>query len=44
MGTDESCDVSRVNYFSNPDVSFEDKATGTSEEDNARAIRDNMVR
>lgn len=33
----------RVNYFSNPDVSTLDRVTGTDTENNARAIRDNMV-
>lgn len=35
--------VPRVNYFSNPDVSYLDKPTGTSTEDNARAVRESMV-
>lgn len=32
------------NYFSNPDVNYLDKPTGTDTEDNARVIIDNMVR
>lgn len=35
--------VPRVNYFSNPGVSYLDKPTGTSTEDNARAVRESMV-
>lgn len=34
----------RVNYFSNPDISVLGRVTGTPTEDNARVIRDNMVR
>ena len=39
-----SCGTPSANYFSNPDVTYLDKPTGTATEDNARAIRDNMVR
>lgn len=39
-----SCGSPFVNYFSNPDVTFLNKPTGTATEDNARAIGDNMVR
>lgn len=35
--------VPRVNYFSNPEVDYLDKATGTSTEDNAGTIKTNMV-
>lgn len=41
-----SCDdpeVPRVNYFSNPDVTYLDKPTGTETENNARAIKEIMV-
>lgn len=43
-----SCFVPRINYFSNPDVSYppdddNGKPTGTATEDNARTIEDNMV-
>ena len=31
-------------YFSNPNVDYLGKPTGTATEDNARAILDNMVR
>lgn len=43
-GCPSSSSVSRINYFSNPDVSVLNKATGTSTEDNAKTIEDNMVR
>lgn len=33
-----------VNYFSNPDVDYYGLPTGTSVNNNARVIRDNMVR
>ena len=33
-----------VPYFSNPDVDHLGLATGTSTENNARALRENMVR
>ncbi|CAN0210802.1 unnamed protein product, partial [Ectocarpus sp. 6 AP-2014] len=32
--------VPRVNYFSNPDVTYLNKATGTDDEDNARCIEE----
>lgn len=32
-----------INYFSNPDVTYLGTPTGTPTNDNARAIRDNMV-
>lgn len=35
--------VPRVNYFSNPDVTYRDKPTGTATEDNAREFRENMA-
>lgn len=31
-------------YFSNPDVTYKGKATGTKANNNARTIRDNMVK
>ena len=34
----------RVNLFSNPDISYLGRVTGTETEDNARTIADNMVR
>ena len=34
----------RVNYFSNPDVMVKGKWTGTNTTDNARTIKENMVR
>jgi len=40
----EPCAVSRVNYFSSPDVVFEGKPTGNALNNNAQCIRDNMVR
>lgn len=33
----------RINYFSNPDVSFGGLPTGTATENNAQKLRDNMV-
>ena len=39
-----SCGSPRINYFSNPDVEYLNKPTGTTTEDNARAFKDNMVR
>lgn len=38
------CNVPLINYFSNPDIMYNGKPTGTVTEDNARAIEDNMVR
>eukprot|EP00904_Undaria_pinnatifida_P008309 jgi/Undpi1/4608/HiC_scaffold_18.g07962.m1 len=38
-----SCGSSRENYFSNPDVSYLDKPTGTASADNVRVLEDNMV-
>lgn len=35
--------VSRVNYFSNPEVDFGGKPTGNATADNARCIEDSMV-
>lgn len=35
--------VPRANYFSNPDVDYLDKPTGTATEDCARAISENIV-
>eukprot|EP00752_Nemacystus_decipiens_P010084 g8986.t1 len=32
-----------INFFSNPDVDYLDSPTGTSEENNAQILRDNMV-
>ena len=43
MSYSADCSVTRVNYFSNPDVYLYDKATGQETADNARAIEDNMV-
>ncbi|CAM9373608.1 unnamed protein product [Scytosiphon promiscuus] len=43
MSLATGCNVPRVNLFSNPDVDYLDKATGTSTENNAREIRENMV-
>lgn len=37
------CTVTRVNYFSNPDVTYLDKPTGTETANCARAIEDNKV-
>ena len=39
-----SCGSSRENYFSNPDVSYLDKPTGTASADNVRVLEDNMVK
>ncbi|CAM9301014.1 unnamed protein product [Laminaria digitata] len=39
-----SCGSTRVNYFSNPDVEYNGEPTGTSTENNVRAIENNMVR
>lgn len=39
-----SCGSPRANYFSNPDVSYLDKPTGTATEDNARVIEEHKVR
>ena len=36
--------VIRVNYFSNPDVTFQDKPTGTVIDDCARRISETKVR
>lgn len=36
--------VPRLNWFSNPDVDLLNKATGTSDNDCARAIEENMAR
>jgi len=44
MSYSTDCSVTRVNYFSNPDVYVYDKPTGQEAADNARAIEDNMVR
>ena len=46
MGYATGCDPSppRVNYFSNPDISYLGRPTGTATDDNARCIEDNMVR
>ncbi|CAM9859654.1 unnamed protein product, partial [Ectocarpus fasciculatus] len=44
MGLDTDCNVPRVNYFSNPDVYYLGLPTGTSTENNARQITENMVR
>ena len=42
---DDDCDPDRINVFSNPDVTYENVATGVaSTNDNAQTIRDNMVR
>ena len=37
---DAGDDIERILYFSNPDVSFEGIPTGTEQENNARAIRE----
>ncbi len=42
--TRETCQVSRVNYFSSPDVTYNDRPTGNSENDNVQCIRSSMVR
>lgn len=34
----------RVNYFSNPDVDYLGLPTGLTTNDNARVLRENMVR
>lgn len=39
-----SCGTPYGNYFSNPDVSYLGRPTGTATEDNARALEDVMVR
>lgn len=44
MGLDTDCNVPRVNYVSNPDVYYLGLPTGTSTENNARQITENMVR
>lgn len=33
-----------ANYFSNPNVIYQERSTGTETEDNARTIKENMVR
>lgn len=38
------CAAPVANYFSNPDVTYLAKPTGTPTEDNVRTIEDNMVR
>lgn len=38
------CGAPLANHFSNPDVSYLDKPTGTETENNVREIRNNMVR
>ena len=38
------CIAPRVNVFSNPDVSENDKKTGDDEHNNAQTIRNNKVR
>lgn len=43
-GFDTTVNVPNINYFSNPDVNYEGTPTGTDSEDNARAIRERMVR
>lgn len=37
-------DAPVINFFSNPDVLYNDRPTGTATENNARIIKDNMVR
>lgn len=37
------CGTVQANYFSNPDVMYLDKPTGTATENNARVIMENMV-
>lgn len=39
-----SLGVPRENYFSNPDVIFKDKPTGTVVDDCARRLEETMVR
>lgn len=39
-----SCGSPVVNYFSNPAVSYVGRPTGTTEQDNAGVIEENMVR
>ncbi len=36
--------ASNANYFSNPDVDYLGLPTGTATENNAKVVRDNMVR
>ena len=36
-------DTPFINYFSNPDVTYNGVPTGDDENNNAQAIRDNMV-
>lgn len=41
---DDCGGVSKINYFSNPDIGYLGLPTGTLTDDNARCIEDNMVR
>lgn len=43
MSYENDCDVEVVNYFSNPDVLYNNMRTGTDTHDNARAAEENMV-
>lgn len=40
----EGAFVPGINYFSNPNVNYQGRATGTGTENNARTITENMVR
>lgn len=42
--TGGGCNVPRINRFSNPHVNYALRPTGSAAEDNARTIRDNVVR
>lgn len=44
MSYSDGCSVPRVNYFSNPDVTYLNKPTGDAQNNNAQCIRDRMVR
>lgn len=44
MSYEDNCKVGYVNYYSNPDVIYLGKPTGTETENCARRIRDTMVR
>lgn len=43
MAYNDDCEHLRGNYYSNPDVTFLDKPTGTETKNCARRIRDTMV-
>ena len=41
---EEDCNTPRVNWFSNPDVEYNDQVTGEDDTNCAQTIKDNMVR